>query len=71
VERSTLKECGEEKEKGALHPKSKSERRKVTSLPQVFSSFFGLEKKKMPSPSSFTLFFLTYLPLLSFSMLLL
>jgi len=52
---STLKECGEEKAKGALHPKCKSNRRKVNSFPYLhffsslwfFFSFFLLLKKKM------------------------
>jgi hypothetical protein len=58
VESSTLKECGEEKARGALHPKCRSERKKASSLPSLhffFSmvflfSFFChlLEKKKIP-----------------------
>jgi len=35
VESSTLKECGEEKARGALHPKCRSERRNVSSLPSL------------------------------------
>jgi hypothetical protein len=49
-----LKECGEEKARGVLHPKRKSRKRKVSSLPSlhffflyVFFSFLLLEKKKM------------------------
>jgi len=38
VETSTLKECGEEKARGVLHPKCKSERRKVSSF--LFLHFF-------------------------------
>jgi hypothetical protein len=58
VESSTLKECGEEKTRGALHPKCRSEGRKVNSFPSlhffsylwffflcVFFSFLMLEKK--------------------------
>jgi hypothetical protein len=46
-ESSTLKECGEEKTRGMLHPKCRSKRRKVSFLPSlhVFSSlwfFFSL-----------------------------
>jgi len=57
VESSTLKKCGEEKVRGALHPKCKNERRKVNSFPSLhfFSSlwfflcvFLMLENKKMP-----------------------
>jgi hypothetical protein len=42
VESSTLKECGKEKARGVLHPKCKSERRKVSSLfsLHVFSSLW-------------------------------
>jgi hypothetical protein len=53
VESSTLKEHGEEKARGMLHPKCRSERRKVSSLLSlhffflcVFFSFLLLEKKK-------------------------
>jgi drug/metabolite transporter (DMT)-like permease len=60
VESSTLKECGEEKVRGTLHPKCRSERRKVSSLLSLHFFllydffflcvflFFLLEKKKMP-----------------------
>ncbi len=61
MESSTLKECGEEKARGAFHPKCRSERRKVSSLLSlhffsslwffflcVFFSFLLLEKKEMP-----------------------
>jgi hypothetical protein len=39
-----FKECGEEKARGALHPKCRSERRKENSLPslQFFSSLWFL-----------------------------
>ncbi len=64
VESSTLKEREEEKARGALHPKCKSERRKASSPPllYVFFSFFLLEKKKTPSSSSFKFLFPTYCP---------
>jgi hypothetical protein len=49
-----LEEGGEEKARGALHPKCKTGRRKVSSFPSlhffflyVFFSFLLLEKKKM------------------------
>jgi hypothetical protein len=45
LESSTLKECGEEKAIGALHPKCRSERKKVISFPSLhffFFSFFSL-----------------------------
>jgi AAA+ ATPase superfamily predicted ATPase len=55
---STLKECGEEKAKGVLHTKCKSNRREVNSFLSLqffffsmvflFFSFALLEKKKMP-----------------------
>jgi hypothetical protein len=59
VESSTLKEHREEKARGALHPKCRSGRTKVSSLLSlhffflygffvfVFFSFLLLEKKKM------------------------
>jgi hypothetical protein len=40
VESSTLKKCGEKKTRGALHPKCRSERRKVSSLPSLHFFFF-------------------------------
>jgi len=55
-----LKECGEEKARGTLHPKCKNERKKGSSLPSLHYFFFFmvfflcyfffllLEKKKMP-----------------------
>jgi hypothetical protein len=39
VESSTLKEWGEEKVRGALHPKCRSKRRKVSSLPSLHFLF--------------------------------
>jgi len=59
VESSMLKECGKEKARRVLHPKCRSEKRKVSSFPFLhFSSFlsfflvcvffFLLENKKMP-----------------------
>jgi len=51
-----LKECGEEKARGALHPKCRSKKRKISSLLSLhlfflygsfFLSFLLLEKKKM------------------------
>jgi hypothetical protein len=65
VESLTLKECGEEKARGTLHPKCRSERRKVSSFLLyiffllygffflcVFLSFFLFEKKKMLGESA-------------------
>jgi len=67
-EREELNKRGEEKARGALHPKCRSEKRKVNSLPSlhlffcVFFFSFLLEKKKTPSSSSLTFLFPTYLP---------
>jgi hypothetical protein len=59
VECSTLKECGEEKARRALHPKYRSKRKKLNFLPFLHFFFFSmvffffvfffllLEKKKM------------------------
>jgi hypothetical protein len=83
---STLKECGEEKATRALHPKCRSERRKVSSFLSLHFVFFEIffkkknlfEKKKTPLSSCFMFLFPTYLPhpptylpLLSFFVLLL
>jgi len=64
MESSTLKEHGEEKVRGVLHPKRKSKRRKVRSLPSlnfiffyVFFSFLLLEKKKMIAMAIIFFFF--------------
>ncbi len=54
VESSTLKECGEEKARGVLHPKCRSERRKVSSFPSLhffllygfFFLFFYLRRRR-------------------------
>ncbi len=61
VESLMLKECEKEKTRGVLHPKCRSERRKIHSLPfpafffsydffffMFFFFFLMLEKKKMP-----------------------
>jgi hypothetical protein len=56
VESSTLKECGEEKARGAFHPKCRSKRRKVSAFPSLhffpflcvfFFKLLMFEKKKM------------------------
>jgi len=51
VERMWLKECGEEKAKGAFHPKCRSERRTISSFLSLHFFFlygfffFFLEKR--------------------------
>jgi hypothetical protein len=42
VESSTLKEFGEEKARGTLHPKCRSKRRNVSSIPSLHYYFFNL-----------------------------
>jgi hypothetical protein len=67
VDSSTLKERGEGKVRGVLHPKCRSKRRKVSSLFSLHfffsivflkNYFLLLEKKKMPSSFSFIFLFL-------------
>jgi hypothetical protein len=58
VESSTLKERGKEKARGALHPKCRSERRKVSSFHSLhFLSVILLEKKEKDAIIFFFHFF--------------
>jgi hypothetical protein len=49
-----LKECGEEKARGAFHPKCRSERKKVSSFPSMHIFSFSM---------IFIFFFVFFFPL--------